>query len=172
MQEHTQHQMSPQGSGNNPLLGVSEINSPIKDLHYEQDRWATTRGLNVEEISSLWREDPNRVRVISDPKLGSNQLVLLSKSVLERIVGLLTGLENGYVGMRHDLDMLEKHLSLVSNIIKDQDGNAIKSVEIAVSLMTSTVVQSKLQFVSAIPRETSIAPPELTAEEWSAVDYE
>jgi ribosomal protein S20 len=147
------------------------LNSPDSNLFYEQDRWAKLRALNVEDIGSLWKEKPERVKVITDPRLGEEQLVIMSKNIFERMVNMLSDIEAGNIGVSTNIEVISQQLTLIEKLIEQQNKKELEPVEMAISVMSKIISTTKTQFFLASDT-ASLKPSRLTEEEKKLLDYE
>lgn len=146
-------------------------------LEFEQTRWANLRNENVTKIADIWNKNPNLVKVISDPKLSENELVILSKANFETLYKMVKDLESGQAGLSFDVDLLSNQLTLVYDLVTQGDtqekksnpviGQIKKAVEVAVQIVTKS--KAKL-FIVRNTKPHQSAP--LTIEEQAELDYE
>lgn len=132
-------------------------------FNYEQNKWATTRELNVEEISRHWEKDINLVRVLSDRKLGANSLVMLRKDQFEKIVKVLEDLLNGEAVIRANLSAVFSSIKVIEKLVEEQGPEDTALYRAVHSLMEICgTVNSVVEF-SNPPRK--VRPSKLTAQE-------
>lgn len=117
-----------QGSKQLPVLSFPKFD-------YEQDRWATTRTQNVEEIASYWEKEPYKVRVLADKKFSSHSMVLLRKDTFEKLITILRDLERGDAAVKSNLDAVFNTLKLVEELAEKSAGKD-SSLERAVRSLT------------------------------------
>lgn len=146
----------------------------LPHFEVEQDRWATTRSLNVEKIAETWDKNPDLVRIFQDPKFGGMQMVLLRKDRLEDLIKFQRDVQNGQVAVRHQMQTLVDVLSIVREILEDQEqrehnlsqklgGSLYKALTTCVRL--SGEISSEL-FVKT--PQKSVEPTPLSSEELEA----
>jgi hypothetical protein len=168
-------QLHPQHHSPSLGTGLTTITSPTKDLSYEHDRWATMRGLNVEAIGSLWKENPNRVRVIDDPRLGDEQLVVLSKKNFEMMLNFISDLESGNIGVGGDIETIGEHFALIQKLLEEKcksvDKEELEPVMMAVQLTSKVLTKTKTHFL-VVSDSKAPQSPTLTQEDMDLLDYD
>ncbi len=134
---------------------------------YEQDRWATTRTQNVEEIASHWEKAPYKVRVLADKKFSSHSMVILRKDTFEKLTSVLRDLERGDAAVRSNLDAVFNSLKLVEELAEKSAGKD-SSLERAVRSLTHIcgTISSVITYAAPFKRTSS---SELSADEIEAL---
>ena len=134
---------------------------------YEQDRWATTRTQNIEEIAAHWEKAPYRVRVLADKKLSAHSMVLLRKDTFEKLITILRDLERGDAAVKSNLDAVFNTLKLVEQLAEKSAGKD-SSLERAVRSLTHICGTINSVITYAAPFKTTTSA-ELSAEEAEAL---
>lgn len=120
---------------NSQSIEIKE-NFSIPSFRYIQARWSTTREKNVTDIAESWSNEPNQVLILSDPKLGENQMVLLRKDMFENLVKLLKDVISGEVQIKTDVQTMLDAIAILKNRVSEQGldtkdqilGNAIQII--------------------------------------------
>lgn len=134
---------------------------------FEQDRWATTRTQNVEEIAAHWESAPYKVRVLADKKFSSHSMVLLRKDTFEKLVSIFRDLEQGDAAVRNNLEAVFNTLKLVEQLAEQSAGKD-SSLERAVKTLTHIcgTISSEITYSAPFKKVTSA---DLSAEEIAAL---
>lgn len=126
----------------NQILNNS-IEVELPEFAFEQKRWATFRSLNVNLVSNMWRTNPDRVIIFTDPRLESGPLALIKKEKLEKLIKLLKDIDTGQASIEHNVEILIETISLAEDLaqsaVKDPKGIPVlrKAITILGSLKSS-----------------------------------
>ncbi len=139
------------------------ISIPIPQFDFEQDKWATSRTQNVEDIASHWKAAPFKVRVLTDKKFAGNSMVMLRKDSFEKLVNLLKDLQQGEAVVEANLEAVFNSIKLIETLAQESDANK-PAFKLAVKNLTliSGALSSVIEFGAPVKK---VAPSELTAEE-------
>jgi hypothetical protein len=142
------------------------------DFKFEQDRWSTTRSENVEKIAAAWQENPQLVRVFSDPKFGHMQMALLRKDQLEALIKILHDLEGGQAVIKYDIEALFTAAALVQELVEnklDALPADLKPLAKAMSLFLNLWGKVSSTILVQAPQR-SVQPSPLSKEEQQALE--
>lgn len=115
-------------------------------FRFEQNKWSTTRDLNIEEIAHHWEKSPNLVRVLTDRKLGPNSLVMVRKDTFEKMLKVLEDLVQGEAVVRTNMAVVFRIMKTVEKLIEPEAAkdsalyHAVHSLSEAFGTM-STVIE-------------------------------
>jgi hypothetical protein len=130
----------------------------VPPLCFKPGRWATLRSENVDQMAKAWSDEPSLVVVLSDPKLDSNELVVLSKETLDKLLTPLKELTAGRAALRVDVQVIESNVLALKCVLKmllntlgpEQDSPArnalaaafanIDALEIYISKVSASIV--------------------------------
>ena len=98
--------------------GTLRIEEP--KFNYTQQRWAKLREENTEDLSRSFRENPNQVKILNDPKLATMPLVVLRKEHLDRLINLLRDLQSGQLGIEHELTAVRDVSELIAMLAEEE----------------------------------------------------
>ncbi len=146
--------------------GLTPYSIPV--VNYEPSRWATARTKNVEEIAKSWTDNPSLAYVFNDSKLRGDELVLLRKELVDKIVTPLVELSRGHAAICVDIDTIDasveslKHTlnSLVSCLDPNAQtvGEAARAALATVKAIEAQVKKLSSSLVVSDPSATGIAP--------------
>jgi hypothetical protein len=145
------------------------------NLKIEQDKWATLRSLNVEEIANVWNDAPTKVKILSDNKLGDQKLAILSKDTFEGMYRVIEDLQSGQMGLAIGIRTVGEHLGilrdLLSQKIDEKDLTELAPLKKLSELAFNVVaeIQSK---VIVFGNKTKLEPSPLSEDEAKELDYE
>lgn len=132
---------------------------------FVSNRWPEVRTWNVKQVKALWDNEPNRVQVINDPRLGSTSLVMMRKDQFELMNNLINDLLDGQAGIESDLNVALEQVSVIEKtVIPAGDTESMRN---AMSVLKVLFRNSKRIFIS---NPKPISPTPLTAEELAAVE--
>ena len=92
----------------------------VPQFTYVQDKWSVTRTLNTEGMAAKWQSNPNLVLILSDSKLGPNELAVLRNEKLQQMQKLVRDLMSGEAEVRRTTEMLLEAVSLVETVVHEQ----------------------------------------------------
>lgn len=132
---------------------------------FVQNRWPEVRAWNVNQVKKLWDDEPDRVQVINDPRLGTTSLVMMRKDQFERMHNLISDLLDGQAGIESDLKVALEQVSLIEKIvIPSGDSESMLS---ALSVLKVLFSNSKRIFIAD---PSPVPPSPLTADELAALE--
>lgn len=136
-----------------------EMFSPnVPLLCFRPGRWATLRSENVDQMAKSWSEEPSLVVVLNDPKLDGNELAVLGKETLDKLLTPLKELTAGRAALRIDVQVIASNVLALKSVLKmlrntlgpEQDSPArdalaaafanIDALEIYISKVTASIV--------------------------------
>jgi hypothetical protein len=91
------------------------------------ERWAKARSQNVDELKSLWTENPSRIEVLEDRKFGDDQLVIMHKKRLEALIAAHESLLKRQKKVSKDFDLIIHAINHVSSLSKNNSKKEIDS---------------------------------------------
>lgn len=115
------------------LAGAPALKFENPKFEHVESKWSAERQKNVEDIASEFNGKPNEVKTFSDPKLGSEPLVLLRKSKFESLVKIFRDLNNGQAHIRLNIDMLVSAITILESRISEkkiEDKQVIETLKI------------------------------------------
>jgi len=135
------------------------INTDSKDqlglTYHDRDRWPEVRGWNLNQVKKMWDEDPARVQVIKDPRLGETTLLMMRKDQFERILNLIKDIEAGQASISHNLDLAITQIECVELGVSKHDTDlAQKAVKVLKGLVAN--ITSKIQITKG-PGEVKLS---------------
>src|SRR5690606_28481228 len=113
----------------------------IEQLQISEGRWAVNRTKNVEALRNMWSKQPNRVEVLVDPKLESDQLVILKKEHFDSLIAKYEELSSMHEEKGSQIDSFIQAVELLVNLAK---GN---TSEVTLKLAFSVVCWIRKNFV-------------------------
>lgn len=136
-------------------------------FHWEQGKWATSRGQNVEAIAEAWKTCPNLVRVFTDRKFGSDSMVMLRKKDFESTLKVLHDVQHGEIMLRTNFEALFDHVRMVTVLFEQTHKQVTKEEEpMALAIKALTRITGQIQSVfHYVADPKSIEPSPLSAEE-------
>lgn len=146
-------------------IAIKEENLEQLNLAYhDRDRWPEVRSWNLNQVKKLWEEEPNRVQVIKDPRLGDTSLLLMRKDQFERILNLIKDIEAGQASISHNLDLAITQIECVEHGVSKHDSElAKKAVKVLKGLVAN--ISSKIHITKG-PGKVELS--ELSPEEKEA----
>lgn len=130
----------------------------------EQDRWANFRNKNVNAVSKIWTDEPNRVMIFSDPRLECGSLALIRKDYLEKLIKIIRDVDRDQAAIEHSVDAIVGAIGIAEKIAQKDDPKDLPILRQAVSnLATLKVFLTSRIFVKKSPRK--VAPSPLSEEE-------
>jgi hypothetical protein len=158
------------------LTYPTTLNAPT--FSFEQLRWATARHETVDDMHYYWTENPNAVRVFSDPRLGNSQVVMLRKDRFEALEKIKNDLTRGQIVVQQQIKTLSSAIAVAKTLAQrlkkstpspaHDDAEAIEN-QIEVIVGISQVITSELSVKST---GFKLEPTPLSEEELADLDDE
>jgi hypothetical protein len=144
------------------------VKTGIKDelqlAYHDKDRWPEVRRWNLNQVKKLWDEEPARIQVIKDPRLGETSLVMMRKDHLEHILNLIKDIEAGQATISHNLDLAITQIECVEHGVSKHDTElAQKAVKVLKGLVAN--LTSKVHVIKGPSQVklSSLSPDEMNA---------
>lgn len=128
--------------------GIPALKAETPKLAYHETKWTSDRLRKLDEVSEIFKMNPERVEVFSDSKFGKNPLVLTRKSNLDRFMKLFRDLSNGQAVIKHNIDTLSSAIAIIKsrieekNIHDDQISETLKILGAVTSQITTEILVS------------------------------
>lgn len=144
------------------------INSPRNPPRFEisNERWTNLRQRNVDGFADFWAENLNAVRVLTDKKLGRNQVVMLRKDAFEALLSLARSMSDVEV----DFNMLRGNIEVLEDYVEEHDEvtglikKIVKTISMSVERFSGTATLRR--------HRVSRKPPTLSPEEAAELEAE
>lgn len=159
-------------NSNSSNIAAVETRLPVvidlPKFSYEEEKWSTSRTMNVESMASHWKNAPHLVRVFTDRKFGHHSMVMLRKDTFEQTVKILHDIQHGEIMVKANLEALFDQVRMVTALYEQgsvqiaQPQNETFTIAIRNLTRVTGQIQSVLQYVKP---QKSVSPSELTNEE-------
>jgi hypothetical protein len=135
----------------------TDINNQLQLAYHDKDRWPEVRSWNLNQVKKLWDEEPARVQVIKDPRLGETSLVMMRKDHLEHILNLIKDIEAGQASISHNLELAITQIECVEHGVSKHDTElAQKAVKVLKGLVAN--LTSKIHVMKG-PSQVKLSSP-------------
>ena len=124
---------------------LRDLDARIPACTFHQDKWATLRTQNIEEVAEFWKDNPRCVRVLTDRKFGTNSMVMMRKDLFESMLNTLKDLTSGEAVIKTNLDAVIDGIKLIEKLIsptKEEDALVLAVKQLTRCTATiSTVIE-------------------------------
>ena len=140
------------------------IEDQLQLAYHDKDRWPEVRKWNLNQVKKLWDEEPARIQVIKDPRLGETSLVMMRKDHLEHILNLIKDIEAGQASISHNLDLAITQIECVELSVSKHDTElAQKAVRVLKGLVANLTSKIHVMKGPSQVKLSSLSPDEIEA---------